>query len=98
MLVVTFAYEVPQNVRWGQTLGKRAWASACGRATSTASASPGHREHPLGRRGRRRRLVGGVFTLVDYLWPLGQAVAQTIHDKAAKTTSCRTVGSPDDIG
>jgi uncharacterized RDD family membrane protein YckC len=84
--VVTFLYEVPMNVRSGQTLGKRmlgirirplaqdvplTWAQASIRwGTYTVGAM----------------VAGGLFTLLDYLWPLwDKPWSQALHDKAAKT-------------
>lgn len=85
--VVTFLYRVPQNVRWGVTLGKRAlgirirlrdqdgvglsWGTATIRWAVEAAGSA---------------FVGGIFTLVDYLWPLwDKPWRQTLHDKVART-------------
>ncbi len=83
---ISFVYEVPQNVRWGQTLGMRllgirirplagdvplTWTTATVRWGAYAAGA----------------LVAGAFwTLIDYLWPLwDKPWRQALHDKAAKT-------------
>lgn len=83
---VSFAYQVPQNVRWGRTVGKRilririrplaedvplSWGRATIRwATYTVGVT----------------LTNGLFGLVDYLWPLwDRPWRQALHDKTART-------------
>jgi uncharacterized RDD family membrane protein YckC len=87
-LVVTFLYEVPQNVRWGMTLGKRLLGirirlrdqDGDGLAWGTATIR-------WGVEGFGAALIGGLFTLIDYLWPLwDKPWRQTLHDKVARTT------------
>jgi uncharacterized RDD family membrane protein YckC len=85
-VVVGFAYEVPQLVAYGRTLGKRAlgirvrplaedrlpsWKEATIRWAVSAAGS---------------LVGGGLFTLLDDLFPLwDKPWQQAIHDKAAKT-------------
>jgi uncharacterized RDD family membrane protein YckC len=83
---VTFLYEVPQNVRWGRTLGKR----ALGIRIRPLSAD-------IGLDWRRATVRWGTYTLgaaifsifftvTDYLWPLwDKPWRQALHDKTAKT-------------
>ncbi|MFN8168134.1 MAG: RDD family protein [Candidatus Nanopelagicales bacterium] len=83
---ITFLYEVPQNVRWGRTIGMRVlgirirplavdvpltWVQATIRWATYAVGV----------------LVAGVlWSLVDYLWPLwDRPWRQALHDKTAKT-------------
>jgi len=89
--LVSFLYEVPQNVIWGRTLGKRVtgirirpraqdtgvtWLQGTIRwATATIGSMAGY----------------GVFTLLDYLWPLwDKPWRQAIHDKTARTVVVST--------
>ncbi len=85
-LVVGFLYQVPQNVRWGRTVGKRvvglrirplvedgplSWPQATVRWATYAIGSA---------------LTQGIFGIVDYLWPLwDKPWRQALHDKAART-------------
>lgn len=85
-LAVSFVYQVPQNVVWGRTLGKRAlrlrirplrqdvpltWLQATVRWGTYAIGSI---------------LTQGLFAIVDYLWPLwDRPWRQALHDKAART-------------
>ena len=87
-LVVTFVYEVPQNVRWGRTLGKRAVGIRVRpRDVDSVGLTWGTASIRWAVEAGGAALVGGIFTLIDYLWPLwDKPWRQTIHDKAAKTT------------
>jgi uncharacterized RDD family membrane protein YckC len=85
-LVLQFAYEVPQTVRYGRTLGKRALKIrvrplAEDRLPNWKEATIRWAVAVLG------PLIGsGLFTLLDDLFPLwDKPWQQTIHDKAAKT-------------
>jgi uncharacterized RDD family membrane protein YckC len=85
-VAVTFLYQVPQNVAWGQTLGKRVlgirirlladdvnprWPTAIVRwGTYTVGVL----------------VLSSLFAIVDYLWPLwDKPWRQALHDKAART-------------
>jgi uncharacterized RDD family membrane protein YckC len=85
-LVIGFLYQVPQNVRWGRTVGKRvvglrirplaedgplSWPQATVRWATYAIGSA---------------LTQGLFGIVDYLWPLwDKPWRQALHDKTART-------------
>jgi uncharacterized RDD family membrane protein YckC len=85
-LVVGFLYQVPQNVRWGRTVGKRvvglrirplaedgslSWPQATVRWATYAIGSA---------------LTQGLFGIIDYLWPLwDKPWRQALHDKTART-------------
>jgi hypothetical protein len=89
-LAVSFLYEVPQNVRWGRTIGMRAtgirirpfaadgpvpWVTATIRWGTWALGS---------------LLPYGIFTVLDYLWPLwDKPWQQALHDKTARTLVVR---------
>lgn len=84
--VVSFVYFVPQNVRYGRTLGKRA---AGIRIRMLAE------DRPPGWRAATIRwavltvgtlVASGIFALIDCLWPLwDKPWQQALHDKAAGT-------------
>ncbi len=90
VLVISFVYEVPQNLVWGRTLGKRV---------------TGIRIRPLVADGPLRfgqvvirwatysvvaAVVGTLWALVDYLWPLwDKPWRQALHDKTARTIVVR---------
>ena len=84
--VVTFLYQVPQNKRCTAAPS----ASGVGirvRPRAVDTRLSWGRIDPLGRR-RRPASIGGLWSIVDYLWPLwDKPYQQAIHDKAAKTTS-----------
>jgi uncharacterized RDD family membrane protein YckC len=84
--LVWFLYEVPQNVRWGQTLGKRALGIRV--RPRDVDANPGWLAATL-RWGLFTvgNLVAGIlFLAVDYLWPFwDKPYRQALHDKAART-------------
>ncbi len=83
---VWFLYEVPQNVAYGRTLGKRALGIRV--RLRDVDARPGWLAASL-RWGlfTAGNLVGGIaFLLVDYLWPFwDRPYRQALHDKAART-------------
>ena len=89
-LVVTFLYEVPQNVRWGRTLGKRALGL---RIRPLAADGPLSWNQATIRWGTYAAgaLVAGLFwAAIDYLWPLwDKPWRQALHDKTAKTIVVR---------
>jgi len=86
---ISFVYQVPQNVRWGRTVGKRVvgirirprvadgsltWGQATIRWAVDAAFSA----------------ISPLLNLLDYLWPLwDKPWRQAIHDKAAKTIVVR---------
>lgn len=85
-LVVMFLYMVPQNVRYGRTVGKRVLGIrirmlAEDRNPRWSEATIRYAVFGLG-----TAVAGGIFVLVDCLWPLwDKPWAQALHDKAAKT-------------
>lgn len=84
-VVVTFLYQVPQNVRWGQTLGKRVLGIRI--RMKAADARPGWGPATV-RWGTLTAfsLVSPVLVLIDYLWPLwDKPWRQALHDKTART-------------
>lgn len=85
--VLQIAYEVVLTARWGMTLGKRVVGIRV-RAIDV-DRLPNWQESFF-RAGVifLGALVGsGVFSLIDYLWPLwDKPFQQTLHDKVAKTT------------
>ncbi|MGE0819617.1 MAG: RDD family protein [Candidatus Nanopelagicales bacterium] len=87
-LVVTFVYEVPQYVLYGRTVGKRLLGIRVRpRDIDSPTLTWGTSIIRWAVESGGAALVGGVFSIVDYLWPLwDKPWRQTIHDKAAKTT------------
>lgn len=87
-LVVTFLYEVPQYVLYGRTLGKRMTGIRVRpRDTDSPTLTWGTSIIRWAVESGGAALVGGLFSLIDYLWPVwDKPLRQTIHDKAAKTT------------
>jgi uncharacterized RDD family membrane protein YckC len=85
-LVIQFAYEVPQTVLYGQTLGKRALHIKV--RPLAEDRLPSWLEGVLrwGVIALGSLIGGGLFLLIDYLFPLwDRPWQQAIHDKAAKT-------------
>jgi uncharacterized RDD family membrane protein YckC len=83
---VWYLYEVPQNVRWGRTLGKRAVGIRV--RLRDADANPGWLAASLrwGLFTAGNLVAGFLFVLVDYLWPFwDKPYRQALHDKAART-------------
>ncbi len=85
-LVLQFVYEVPQLVWYGRTFGKRAFGIRI--RPLAEDRLPTWREATIrwGVVALGGFVGGGVFTLVDDLFPLwDKPWQQSIHDKAAKT-------------
>jgi uncharacterized RDD family membrane protein YckC len=84
--LVQLAYEVPQLVAYGRTLGKRALGIRVRPLAQDRNPSWGE---ALGRTGVMvggNLLASGLFTLLDCLWPLwDRPWQQALHDKAVKT-------------
>ena len=84
-VVVSFVYTVPQNRRWGRTLGKRALGIRIRPKVEDVQLSWGQ--------VLMRWLVfeglsalSGLLLLIDCLWPLwDKPWQQALHDKAAST-------------
>jgi uncharacterized RDD family membrane protein YckC len=89
--MIYFVYSMVLHKRWGQTIGKRAlgirvvglngqplsWGQAAGRAAIWTF--PKLLPSGLG-------ALGGLFRLLDGLWPLwDKPYRQALHDKAVKT-------------
>ncbi len=83
---VTFLYEVPQNVLWGRTLGKRAMGLRIRPLAQDAPLSWVQATVRWGTYTVGSLVAGGFFTIIDYLWPLwDKPWRQALHDKTAKT-------------
>ena len=84
--VVSFLYLVPQNVRYGRTLGKRVVGIrvrmlAEDRNPGWKAATIRWAVYAVG-----AFVASGIFTLIDCLWPLwDKPWQQALHDKAAGT-------------
>ena len=90
-VIVTFAYQVPQNVLFGRTVGKRILGIrirmlAVDRNPGWGSATVRWGTYTLG-----VLVLTALFAIVDYLWPLwDKPWRQALHDKAARTIVVRT--------
>lgn len=90
-VIVTFAYQVPQNVVFGRTIGKRILGIrirmlAVDRNPGWGSATVRWGTYTLG-----VLVLTALFAIVDYLWPLwDKPWRQALHDKAARTIVVRT--------
>jgi uncharacterized RDD family membrane protein YckC len=97
--VLSFAYELPQLVIWGQTLGKRFAGIRVVDAAGDAGPAGGSRV-PAGRILVRTGiytvplalrpvpvlgLIAAVFWLADCAWLLERPHRQALHDRAART-------------
>lgn len=83
---ITFAYEVPQNVRWGRTLGKRVMGIRIRPLAQDVPLTWAQATIRWGTYTVGVLVAGGFFTLLDYLWPLwDKPWRQALHDKTAKT-------------
>ena len=85
-VILQIAYEVVLTTIWGMTLGKRAVGIRV--RSITEDRNPTWLESGIraGVMVLGGALGSGVFTLIDYLWPLwDKPWQQTLHDKAAKT-------------
>ncbi len=90
-LVVTFVYQVPQNVFFGRTLGKRILGIRI--RMLAADRHPGWLAATVrwGTVAVGQLLLTSLFLVVDYLWPLwDKPWRQALHDKAARTIVVRT--------
>ena len=85
-LVVMFVYMVPQNVWYGRTVGKRALGIRIRMLAEDRNPRWGEATIRYAVFGIGSAFAGGIFVLVDCLWPLwDKPWAQALHDKAAKT-------------
>lgn len=90
-VVVTFVYQVPQNVFFGRTIGKRVLGIrirllAADRNPGWLSASVRWGTYTAG-----VIALSSLFAIVDYLWPLwDKPWRQALHDKTARTIVVRT--------
>lgn len=83
---ITFLYEVPQNVRWGRTLGMRVLGIRIRPLAADVPLTWGQATIRWGAYAAGALVAGFLWTLVDYLWPLwDKPWRQALHDKAAKT-------------
>ncbi|MFN8147797.1 MAG: RDD family protein [Candidatus Nanopelagicales bacterium] len=89
-LVITFVYQVPQNVLFGRTVGKRILGIRI--RMLAADRNPGWFAATV-RWGTYMalNLISGVLVLVDCLWPLwDKPWRQALHDKTARTIVVRS--------
>jgi uncharacterized RDD family membrane protein YckC len=90
-VVVTFVYQVPQNVFFGRTIGKRILGIrirllAADRNPGWLSASVRWGTYTAG-----VIALSSLFAVIDYLWPLwDKPWRQALHDKTARTIVVRT--------
>lgn len=83
---VSFLYMVPQNVRYGRTLGKRVVGIRI--RMLAEDRNPGWKAATIrwGVYTVGAMVLSGLFTLIDCLWPLwDKPWQQALHDKAAGT-------------
>ena len=85
-VLVSFLYQVPQNRRWGRTIGKRALGI---RIRPFAADGPLAWGQVLSRWAVFEVfsvIAGGLLLIVDCLWPLwDKPWRQALHDKVART-------------
>ncbi len=90
-VVITFVYQVPQNVLFGRTLGKRILGIrirmlAVDRNPGWLAATVRWGTYTVG-----VIALSSLFAVVDYLWPLwDKPWRQALHDKTARTIVVRT--------
>jgi uncharacterized RDD family membrane protein YckC len=83
---VQFAYEVPQLVKYGQTVGKRITKIRVRPLAEDRLPSMKEATIRFGVIALGGVFGQGVFTLLDFLFPLwDKPWQQSLHDKAAKT-------------
>ncbi|HET7900789.1 MAG TPA: RDD family protein [Candidatus Nanopelagicales bacterium] len=89
-IVVTFAYQVPQNVLFGRTLGKRVLGIRI--RMKAIDQNPGWLTATIrwGTYTFGVLLLTSLFAVIDYLWPLwDRPWRQALHDKTARTIVVR---------
>ncbi len=83
---VQMAYEVPQLVAYGRTLGKRAVGQRVRPLAEDRTLTWTEASARTGLMVGGTVIAGGLFLLLDDLWPLwDKPWQQALHDKAAKT-------------
>lgn len=90
-VVVTFLYQVPQNVAFGRTVGKRVLGIRI--RMLAVDSNPGWFAATVrwGTYTLGVLVLSSLFAVVDYLWPLwDKPWRQAIHDKTARTIVVRT--------
>ena len=84
--LVQMAYEVPQLVASGKTLGKRAVGQRVRPLAEDRTLTWGEAAARTGLMVGGTVVLGGLFLLLDDLWPLwDKPWQQALHDKVAKT-------------
>ncbi len=84
--VVGFLYEVPQNVTWGRTIGKRVTGIRIRPLVDDVPLTWSQATIRWGTYALGSALTRGWFAVVDGLWPLwDRPWQQAIHDKTART-------------
>jgi uncharacterized RDD family membrane protein YckC len=85
-LAISFLYEVPQNVVWGRTVGKRVLRLRIRPLADDVPLTWGQATIRWGTYAIGNALTRGLFGIVDYLWPLwDKPWRQALHDKTART-------------
>ena len=85
-LVVSFLYQVPQNVRWGRTIGKRALGLRIRPLAIDGPLTLIQAAIRWGTYSAFAIIAGGGLLVIDLLWPLwDKPWRQAIHDKTART-------------
>jgi uncharacterized RDD family membrane protein YckC len=85
-LAIGFAYQVPQNVLWGRTVGKRVVGLRIRPLLEDRPLTWGQATIRWGTYAIGTALTQGLFGIVDYLWPLwDKPWRQALHDKTART-------------
>ena len=85
-LTVALLYEVPQNKRWGRTLGKRALGIRIRPRDADGPLGWGQVLARWGAFEAMSIVAGGLLLVIDLLWPLwDRPFRQALHDKAART-------------
>jgi uncharacterized RDD family membrane protein YckC len=85
--LVTFLYEVPQNVLYGRTVGKRVLGLKVRRRDDDRNLGWGAATLRWGVFTAGQALLSFFWTVPDYLWPFwDRPWRQTLHDKAARST------------
>jgi uncharacterized RDD family membrane protein YckC len=83
---ISFVYQVPQNVRWGRTIGKRVLGIRIRPLAADVPLTWIQATIRWGTYAAGVLVAGFLWTLIDYLWPLwDKPWRQALHDKTAKT-------------
>jgi uncharacterized RDD family membrane protein YckC len=85
--IITFFYEVPQNVLFGRTIGKRVLGLKVRQRDDDRNLGWGAAIMRWGVFTVGQSILSFFWTIPDYLWPFwDRPWRQTLHDKAARST------------